>query len=59
LSKLGSKTRKNRGFLCGKNTTKTGPAPLTIEGLNTKFSLPNGGNQIVNTSKNVFIARLC
>lgn len=38
----------------GKNTTKTGPAPLTIEGLFTKFSLPNGGNQVVNTSPNYY-----
>jgi hypothetical protein len=34
----------------GKNTTNTGPAPVKIEGLTTKFSLPNGGNQVVNTS---------
>lgn len=39
----------------GKNTTKTGPAPLTVEGLATKFSLPNGGNQLVNTSPNYFL----
>lgn len=38
----------------GKNTTSTGPAPLTIEGLTTKFSLPNGGNQVVNTSPNYY-----
>jgi hypothetical protein len=38
----------------GQNTTKTGPAPLTIGGLSTKFSLPNGGNQLVNTSSNYY-----
>lgn len=38
----------------GQNTTKTGPAPLTIAGLTTKFGLPNGGNQVVNTSSNYY-----
>jgi hypothetical protein len=38
----------------GKNTTKTGPAPLTIAGLTTKFSLPNGGSQVINMSPNYF-----
>ena len=38
----------------GKNTTNTGPAPLTIEGLTTKFRLPNEGNQVVNTSPNYY-----
>ncbi len=38
----------------GQNTTKTGPAPLTIGGLSTKFSLPNGGTIDVNTSSNYF-----
>lgn len=38
----------------GQNTTKTGPAPVQIEGLTTKFSLPNGGNQVINTSANYF-----
>lgn len=38
----------------GKNTTKSGPAPAKIEGLTTKFALPNGGNQVVNTSANYY-----
>ncbi len=38
----------------GQNTTKTGPAPLTIPGLTTKYSLPNGGTQIVNTSPDYY-----
>ena len=38
----------------GKNTTSTGPAPLTIGGLTTKFRLPNEGNQVVNTSPNYY-----
>ncbi|KAB1154847.1 CIA30 family protein [Flavobacterium luteum] len=38
----------------GQSTTKTGPAPITIGGLTTKYSLPNGGNQVVNTSPNYF-----
>lgn len=38
----------------GKNTTKSGPAPAKIEGLTTKFGLPNGGNQVVNTSANYY-----
>jgi hypothetical protein len=38
----------------GKNTTKSGPAPAKIEGLTTKFALPNGGSQVVNTSANYY-----
>lgn len=38
----------------GKNTTKSGPAPAKIEGLTTKFGLPNGGNQVVNTAANYY-----
>jgi len=38
----------------GQNTTKTGPAPVQIEGLTTRFSLPNGGNQTVITTANYF-----
>lgn len=38
----------------GKATTKSGPAPVKIEGLTTKFGLPNGGNQVVNTSANYY-----
>jgi hypothetical protein len=38
----------------GGNTTSTGPAPLTIGGLTTKFRLPNEGNQVVNTSPNYY-----
>ena len=38
----------------GQNTTKSGPAPLTIAGLTTKYSLPNGGNQVVNTSPDYY-----
>ncbi len=38
----------------GQNSTKTGPAPVQIEGLTTKYSLPNGGNQTVITSANYF-----
>ena len=38
----------------GKNTTKSGPAPLTIAGLTTKYSLPNGGTQVVNTAPNYY-----
>jgi hypothetical protein len=38
----------------GGNTTSTGPAPLTIAGLTTKFRLPNQGNQVVNTSPNYY-----
>lgn len=38
----------------GKTTTKSGPAPVKIEGLTTKFGLPNGGNQVVNTSANYY-----
>jgi hypothetical protein len=38
----------------GQNSTKTGPAPVKIEGLSTKFDLPNGGTQVVNTTANYF-----
>lgn len=38
----------------GGNTTSTGPAPLTIAGLTTKFRLPNEGIQVVNTSPNYY-----
>lgn len=38
----------------GKNTTKTGPAPVTLDGLTTKFTLPNGGTQVINTAANYF-----
>ncbi len=38
----------------GQNSTKTGPAPVKIESLTTKFALPNGGNQTVITSANYF-----
>lgn len=38
----------------GKNSTKTGPAPVKIEGLTSKFRLPNEGTQVVNTSANYY-----
>jgi hypothetical protein len=38
----------------GKNTKIIGPAPVTIEGLTTKFGLPNGGNIVVNTASKYF-----
>lgn len=38
----------------GQSSTKSGPAPVKIEGLTTKFGLPNGGNQTVTTSANYF-----
>lgn len=38
----------------GQNTTKSGPAPLTIAGLTTKYSLPNGGTQVVNTAPDYY-----
>lgn len=38
----------------GKNTKISGPAPITIDGLTTKYGLPNGGNVIVNTAPKYF-----
>jgi hypothetical protein len=38
----------------GKETTKSGPAPTKVNGLTAKFGLPNGGNQVVNTSANYY-----
>lgn len=38
----------------GIQTTKTGGIAFTISGLKSKFSLPNGSNQVVQTAPNYF-----